>query len=39
MFLVRDVLYCRPGKARAIVDIFVALSKMGEQIASGRCRS
>jgi hypothetical protein len=28
MFLVRDIMYCKPGKARAMVDKFVALSAM-----------
>jgi hypothetical protein len=28
MFLIRDVMYCKPGKARPIVDKFRALSKL-----------
>jgi len=27
MFLIRDIMYCKPGKARPIVDKFRALSK------------
>jgi hypothetical protein len=38
MFLVRDIMYCRPGKARAMVDKFVALSKIGQQMGLGPMR-
>ena len=38
MFLIRDIMYCRPGKARAMVDKFVALSKMGQQMGFGPMR-
>jgi hypothetical protein len=38
MFLIRDIMYCRPGKARAMVDKFVALSKMGQQMGMGPMR-
>ena len=38
MFLIRDIMYCRPGKARAMVDKFVALSKMGPQMGMGPMR-
>jgi hypothetical protein len=38
MFLVRDIMYCRPGKARAMVDKFVALSRIGQQMGFGAMR-
>jgi hypothetical protein len=38
MFLIRDIMYCRPGKARAMVDKFVALSKMSQQMGMGPMR-
>ena len=31
MYIVRDIMYCKPGKVRAMVDKFKALSKMGEK--------
>lgn len=31
MLLVRDIIYCKPGKVRAMVDKFVAMSKVGEK--------
>jgi hypothetical protein len=38
MFLIRDIMYCRPGKARAMVDKFVALSKISQQMGMGSMR-
>jgi hypothetical protein len=38
MFLIRDIMYCRPGKARAMVDKFVALSKLSQQMGMGSMR-
>ena len=38
MFLVRDIMYCKPGKARAMVEKFVALSKLSEQMGFGKMR-
>ena len=32
MYLVRDVMYCKPGKVRAMTDKFVAMSKLGEKM-------
>jgi hypothetical protein len=31
MLLVRDIMYCKPGKVRALVDKFLAMSKLGER--------
>src|SRR6476620_6086673 len=31
MFLIRDIMYCKPGKVRPMVEKFVAMSKLGER--------
>jgi hypothetical protein len=38
MFLVRDIMYCKPGQARPMVQKFLALSKLGQQIGMGPMR-
>jgi hypothetical protein len=38
MFLVRDIMYCKPGQARAMVQKFQALSKLGSQVDLGTMR-
>lgn len=38
MFLVRDIMYCKPGKSRPMVEKFLALAKMGEKIGMGKMR-
>ena len=38
MFLVRDVMYCKPGKVRPMVEKFLALSKLGEKMGFGSMR-
>ena len=38
MFLVRDIMYCKPGKARPMVDKFLALAKLTEQMGFGPMR-
>jgi hypothetical protein len=38
MFLVRDIMYCKPGKARAMVEKFVALSAISEKMGMGVMR-
>ncbi len=32
MYLVREVMYCKPGKVRPMVEKFMAMSKLGERI-------
>jgi hypothetical protein len=32
VFLVRDIMYCKPGQARPMVQKFLALSRLGKQI-------
>ncbi len=31
MYIVRETMYCKPGKVRAMVDKFIAMSKLGEK--------
>jgi hypothetical protein len=32
MFLIRDIMYCKPGKVRPMVEKFVAMSKLSEKL-------
>ena len=32
MLLVRDIMYCKPGKVRPLVDKFLAMSKLSEKM-------
>ena len=38
MFLVRDIMYCKPGQARPMVKKFLALNKLGQQMGLGTMR-
>jgi len=38
MYIVRDIMYCKPGKVRAMVDKFKALSQTGEKMGMPRMR-
>jgi hypothetical protein len=38
MYLVRDIMYCKPGKARPMVEKFLALAKLGEKVGFGTMR-
>jgi hypothetical protein len=38
MFLVREVMHCRPGKVRPLVEKFLAMAKLSEQKGLGRTR-
>lgn len=38
MFLVRDIMYCKPGKARPMVEKFKALSKLSQGMGLGTMR-
>ena len=38
MYLVRDIMHCRPGKAKAMVDRFKALSKVIAKTGGGPMR-
>jgi hypothetical protein len=32
MLLVREIMYCKPGKVRPLVEKFLAMSKLGERM-------
>jgi hypothetical protein len=32
MYLIREVMYCKPGKVRPMVEKFLAMSKLGERM-------
>jgi|SRR5215831_10544702 hypothetical protein len=38
MFLVRDIMFCKPGQARPMVQKFLALDKLGRQMGFGTMR-
>lgn len=38
MFLVRDIMYCKPGKARQMVEKFQALARVSEKAGLGSMR-
>src|SRR4030095_6209873 len=38
MFLIRDIMYCKPGKVRPMVDKFLAMSKLGEKAGMPKMR-
>jgi len=38
MFLIREIMYCKPGKVRPMVDKFLAMSKLGEKVGMPRMR-
>ncbi len=38
MFLVRDIMYCKPGKARPMVEKMKALTKLQKELGFGEMR-
>ena len=38
MYLVRDIMYCKPGKVRPMVEKFKAMSKLGEKVGMPQMR-
>src|SRR3954463_2739299 len=38
MYLIRELMYCKPGKVRAMVDKFIAMSKLSEKVGMPRMR-
>ena len=38
MLLIRDIMYCKPGKVRPLVEKFKAMAKFGEQKGWGKTR-
>jgi hypothetical protein len=38
MLLIREVMYCKPGKVRPMVEKFLAMSKINERMGLGKMR-
>lgn len=38
MLLIREIMYCKPGKVRPLVEKFLAMSKLGEKKGWGKMR-
>lgn len=38
MFLIREIMYCKPGKVRPMVEKFVAMSALSEKVGMPRMR-
>ena len=38
MYLVREIMYCKPGKVRPMVEKFIAMARLGEKAGMGRMR-
>lgn len=38
MYLIRDIMYCKPGKVRPMVEKFIAMSKLGEKLGGPRMK-
>jgi hypothetical protein len=38
MYLIREIMYCKPGKVRPLVEKFLALSKHGEKVGMPKMR-
>ena len=38
MLLIRDIMYCKPGKVRAMVEKFTAMSKLNEKMKMPKMR-
>ena len=38
MLLIREIMYCKPGKVRPMVEKFLAMSKINERLGLGKIR-
>ncbi len=38
MYLVRDIMYCKPGKVRAMVEKFTGMARLGERVGMPKMR-
>jgi len=38
MYVVREIMYCKPGKVRAMTEKFIAMSKLAEKMGMPRMR-
>jgi hypothetical protein len=38
MLVIRDIMYCKPGKVRPLVEKFLAMSKLSQKMGMGKMR-
>ena len=38
MLMIRDIMYCKPGKVRSMADKFIQMSKLGEKMGMPKMR-
>jgi hypothetical protein len=38
MLLIRDIMYCKPGKVRPMIEKYVAMAKLSEKMGMGKMR-
>jgi hypothetical protein len=38
MLLIRDIMYCKPGKVRPMIEKYLAMAKVGERHGMGKMR-
>ena len=38
MYVIRELMYCKPGKVRPMVEKFLAMSKLSEKMGMGKMR-
>ena len=38
MLLIREIMYCKPGKVRPMVEKFLAMAKLSEKLGMGKMR-
>ena len=38
MYLVRDIMYCKPGKVKPMIEKYRAMAKLSEQAGQGKMR-
>src|SRR2546428_13477327 len=38
MLLIREIMYCKPGKVRPMVEKFLAMAKLNEKMGQGKMR-
>ena len=38
MYLIREIMYCKPGKVRALADKFLAMSKLSDRVGMPKMR-
>ena len=38
MYVIRDIMYCKPGKVRPLLEKFKGMAKLGEKMGWGKMR-